>query len=422
MAQNGYLPRISDHLLQEHLEAMGAVLIEGAKWCGKTSTARQKACSVLMLQDPDQQESFKISIEVKPSLLLRGDTPRLLDEWQMYPVLWDAVRFAVDQREAVGQFILTGSAVPMDGAVMHTGTGRISRMLMRPMSLFESGDSNGDVSLKALFEGKTDIEGLSKLSIERLAYLVCRGGWPGAVKLDERAALQVANAYLEAVINADIHRVDGVEKNPDRVRLMLRSLARNVCTMSTAKTIIDDVVANDITMTEKTYSSYMNALKRIYVVENSPAWQPSLRSKTAIRSSEKRNFVDPSIGIAALHASPDYLLNDFETFGFYFESLCTRDIRVYTQALGGDVYHYRDKNGLEADMVIRLHNGQWAAIEVKMGSRQVDEAAEHLIALRERIDTSKVGEPAFLMVLTGGEYAYKRKDGVLNVPIGCLRE
>ncbi len=422
MAQNGYLPRISDHLLQEHLEAMGAVLIEGAKWCGKTSTARQKAGSVLMLQDPDQQESFKISIEVKPSLLLRGDTPRLLDEWQMYPVLWDAVRFAVDQREAVGQFILTGSAVPMDGAVMHTGTGRISRMLMRPMSLFESGDSNGDVSLKALFEGKTDIEGLSKLSIERLAYLVCRGGWPGAVKLDEKAALQVANAYLEAVINADIHRVDGVEKNPDRVRLMLRSLARNVCTMSTAKTIIDDVVANDITMTEKTYSSYMNALKRIFVVENSPAWQPSLRSKTAIRSSEKRNFVDPSIGIAALHASPDYLLNDFETFGFYFESLCTRDIRVYTQALGGDVYHYRDKNGLEADMVIRLHNGQWAAIEVKMGSRQVDEAAEHLIALRERIDTSKVGEPAFLMVLTGGEYAYKRKDGVLNVPIGCLRE
>jgi len=422
MAQNGYLPRISDHLLQEHLEAMGAVLIEGAKWCGKTSTARQKACSVLMLQDPDQQESFKISIEVKPSLLLRGDTPRLLDEWQMYPVLWDAVRFAVDQREAVGQFILTGSAVPMDGAVMHTGTGRISRMLMRPMSLFESGDSNGDVSLKALFEGKTDIEGLSKLSIERLAYLVCRGGWPGAVKLDEKAALQVANAYLEAVINADIHRVDGVEKNPDRVRLMLRSLARNVCTMSTAKTIIDDVVANDITMTEKTYSSYMNALKRIFVVENSPAWQPSLRSKTAIRSSEKRNFVDPSIGIAALHVSPDFLLNDFETFGFYFESLCTRDIRVYTQALGGDVYHYRDKNGLEADMVIRLHNGQWAAIEVKMGSRQVDEAAEHLIALRERIDTSKVGEPAFLMVLTGGEYAYKRKDGVLNVPIGCLRE
>jgi len=422
MAQNGYLPRISDHLLQEHLEAMGAVLIEGAKWCGKTSTARQKAGSVLMLQDPDQQESFKISIEVKPSLLLRGDTPRLLDEWQMYPVLWDAVRFAVDQREAVGQFILTGSAVPMDGAVMHTGTGRISRMLMRPMSLFESGDSNGDVSLKALFEGKTDIEGLSKLSIERLAYLVCRGGWPGAVKLDEKAALQVANAYLEAVINADIHRVDGVEKNPDRVRLMLRSLARNVCTMSTAKTIIDDVVANDITMTEKTYSSYMNALKRIFVVENSPAWQPSLRSKTAIRSSEKRNFVDPSIGIAALHASPDYLLNDFETFGFYFESLCTRDIRVYTQALGGDVYHYRDKNGLEADMVIRLHNGQWAAIEVKMGSRQVDEAAEHLIALRERIDTSKVGEPAFLMVITGGEYAYKRKDGVLNVPIGCLRE
>ena len=247
-------------------------------------------------------------------------------------------------------------------------------------------------------------------------------GWPGAIRLDEKAALHVAAAYLEAVINADIHRVDGIEKNPGRVRLFLRSLARNMCTLATAKTLIDDVVANDISMTEKTYTSYMNALKRIFVVENSPAWQPSLRSKTAIRSSEKRNFVDPSLGIAALQASPDHLLDDFETFGFFFESLCTRDIRVYSQTLGGDVYHYRDRSGLEADMIIRLHNGQWAAIEVKMGSKQIDEAAGHLIALRERIDTSRVGEPAFLMVLTGGEYAYKRKDGVLNVPIGCLKD
>jgi len=422
MNQNEYLPRISDGILNEHLETMGAVLIEGAKWCGKTSTARRMAGSVLMLQDPDQQENFKMTTQTKPSLLLRGNTPRLLDEWQMYPVLWDAVRFAVDQRGEVGQFILTGSAVPADGAAMHTGTGRITRMLMRPMSLYESGDSTGEVSLKMLFSGKTDIAGLSKLTIERLAYLICRGGWPGAIRLDEKAALHVAAAYLEAVINADIHRVDGIEKNPGRVRLFLRSLARNMCTLATAKTLIDDVVANDVSMTEKTYTSYMNALKRIFVVENSPAWQPSLRSKTAIRSSEKRNFVDPSLGIAALQASPDHLLDDFETFGFFFESLCTRDIRVYSQTLGGDVYHYRDRSGLEADMIIRLHNGQWAAIEVKMGSKQIDEAAGHLIALRERIDTSRVGEPAFLMVLTGGEYAYKRKDGVLNVPIGCLKD
>lgn len=422
MDPNEYLPRISDRILKEHLEAMGAVLIEGAKWCGKTSTARQIAGSMLMLQDPDQQEKYKIATQTKPSLLLRGDTPRLLDEWQMYPVLWDAVRFAVDQRGEVGQFILTGSAVPTDGATMHTGTGRITRMLMRPMSFYESGDSTGEVSLKELFNGKSDLEGFSKLSIEKLAYLVCRGGWPGTIKLEEKAALHVATAYLEAVVNADIHRVDGIEKNPDRVRLLLRSLARNICTLATAKTIIDDVAANEVSMTEKTYTSYMNALKRIFVVENSPAWQPSLRSRTAIRSSEKRNFVDPSMGIAALQASPDNLLDDFETFGFFFESLCTRDIRVYTQALGGDVYHYRDRSGLEADMIIRLHNGQWAAIEVKMGSKQIDEAAGNLIALRERIDTSRVGEPAFLMVLTGGEYAYRRKDGVLNVPIGCLKD
>lgn len=422
MDQNKYLPRISDSILKSHLEAMGAVLIEGAKWCGKTSTARQMAGSILMLQDPDQQEKYKIATQTKPSLLLRGDTPRLLDEWQMYPVLWDAVRFAVDQRGEVGQFILTGSTVPTDGATMHTGTGRITRMLMHPMSLYESGDSTGEISLRNLFVGKHDIEGFSKLSIEKIAYLTCRGGWPGAIKLEEKAALHVATAYLEAIVNADIQRVDGIEKNPDRVRLLLRSLARNTCTLATAKTIIDDVAANEVSMTEKTYTSYMNALKRIFVVENSPAWQPSLRSKTAIRSSEKRNFVDPSIGIAALQASPDNLLDDFETFGFFFESLCTRDIRVYTQALGGEVHHYRDRSGLEADMIIRLHNGKWAAIEVKMGSKQIDEAAGNLIALRERIDTSRVGEPAFLMVLTGGEYAYRRKDGVLNIPIGCLKD
>lgn len=422
MKNQKYMPRISDGVLKDHLEAMGAVLIEGAKWCGKTSTAKQMANSTLMLQDPDKQGSYELAIQTKPSLLLRGSTPRLLDEWQMYPILWDAVRFAVDERQKVGQFILTGSSVPEDGITMHTGTGRISRMLMRPMSLFESGDSTGEVSLSRLFNNQLDIEGFSSLSIEKIAYLICRGGWPGAIGMNEHAALQIATSYFDSVVNADIHRVDGVDKNPDRVRLLLRSLARNICTLSSAKTIMDDVSANEISITEKTYAAYINALKRIFVVENSAAWQPSLRSRTAIRSAEKRNFVDPSIGIAALQSSPDSLLDDFETFGFFFESLCTRDVRVYTQRLGGNVCHYKDKNGLEADIIIRLNNGQWAAIEVKMGSKQVETAAANLLALRECVDISKLGEPAFLMILTGGEYAYRRKDGILNVPIGCLRD
>lgn len=422
MEEKRYYSRLSDRLLDELLESTGSVLIEGAKWCGKTSSARQKAKSVLFLQDIDKAESYKMAIETKPSVLLQGENPRLIDEWQMYPVLWDAVRFAVDERQSVGQFILTGSAVPLDGATLHTGTGRIARMLMRPMSLYESGESNGTVSLRDLFNGKTDIEGNSDISIEKLAYLICRGGWPAAVHLSEKAALRIATTYTDAVINADVQRVDGMEKNPDRVRLLLRSLARNISTMATAQTIINDIVINDIVMSEKTYAAYMNALRRIFVVEDSPAWQPSLRSKTAIRTSAKRHFVDPSIATSVLRANPDKLLNDFKTFGFLFESLCTRDMRIYAQANDGNVFHYRDKSGLETDIIVQLNDGRWAAVEVKTGNKQIEESAANLLKMKAKINSEKMGDPCFLMVLTGGEYAFQRKDGVMIVPIGCLRD
>ena len=396
-----YRPRLTDRLLERTLASSGAVLIEGAKWCGKTRSAEQIAKSVLYLQDPDVSARYLQTAEVKPSLLLIGENPRLIDEWQMAPVLWDAVRFAVDRRGGTGLFVLTGSAVPSDNVTAHTGTGRIARLTMRPMSLSESGESNKSVSLAALFRGETDIAAVSNLSIEQIAFLIARGGWP-------------------AVVNEDISRVDGVEKNPERVSRLLRSLARNIATMVSAQTIIRDVESQDVGMSEKTFMSYMNALKRIFVVEDQLAWQPSLRSKTAIRTSSKRHFVDPSLAVAALRTGPDGLLADFETFGFLFESLCTRDMRVYAQVNDGNVYHYRDKNNLESDMVIQLNNGQWAPVEVKMGSRQVDEAAHNLKKLSKYVDTQKMGAPAFMMVLTAGEFAYRRDDGVLVVPIGCL--
>jgi predicted AAA+ superfamily ATPase len=422
MSDTTYLPRLCDNELQQALQSSGAVLIEGAKWCGKTSTASRAAKSTLYMQDPDHTASYLAMADVKPSLLLKGPSPRLLDEWQMAPVLWDAVRFEVDQRTETGQFILTGSAVPSDNVTAHTGTGRISRLLMRPMSLYESQESNGTVSLSRLFNGQADMESMSGLTIEQIAFALCRGGWPASVRLKGQAALRTATAYVEAIINHDVSRVDGVEKNPERVRLLLRSLSRNISTMATVKTIMDDMEAFDVSLSDKTVSFYLNALRRIFVVEDLPAWSPSLRSKTAIRTSVKRQFVDPSIAVAAMRTNPEGLLRDFNTFGFLFESLCTRDVRIYAQACDGDVFHYRDKNGLESDLIVRLRDGRWAAIEVKLGGKQEEIAAENLLRLKSKIDAEKMGEPSFLMVLTGGQYAYRRKDGVLVVPIGCLKD
>jgi hypothetical protein len=422
MNEKSYISRLCDESLQLSLQSSGAVLIEGAKWCGKTSTAGNASRSVLFMQDPDNAGSYLAMADTKPSLLLKGETPRLIDEWQMAPVLWDAVRFEVDNRAETGQFILTGSAVPSDNVTAHTGTGRISRLMMRPMSLFESLESNGAVSLRALFDGDQDIEAQSDLSIENIAFALCRGGWPASIKLQGKAALRMAMDYVEAVINYDVSRVDNVEKNPDRVRLLLRSLARNIATTATYQTIRTDMEATDITISDKTISSYMNALRRLFVVEDLPAWSPSLRSKTAIRTSEKRHFVDPSIATAVLRTNPEGILKDFQYFGFLFEALCTRDIRVYAQTNDGDVFHYRDKSGLESDLIVRLRDGRWAAIEVKLGKKQIDEAAENLLALKARIDEDKMGEASFMMVITGGQYAYRRNDGVLVVPVACLRD
>ena len=421
MNYSNYIIRISDRLLKSMLESTGAVLVEGAKWCGKTQSSLQLANSVVYMQDPDEGPGYLAIADTKPSLLLEGETPLLLDEWQMAPVIWDAVRFAVDKRGLMGQFILTGSATPSDNETSHSGTGRIARMLMRPMSLFESNESNGSISLKDLFDGKADIAAKSTLTIEQLAHAICRGGWPAAV-ISGKQSPQIAMNYVDAVINLDVQRVDGVEKDPERVRVLLQSLARNISTMATARTIMDDMQVNESSITDKTLGSYLNALRRIFVVEDVPAWQPSLRSKTAIRTSHKRQFVDPSIATAVMRTNAKGILQDFETFGFLFESLCTRDLRIYAQAVDGGVFHYRDKSELESDLVIKLHDGRWAAVEVKLGMKQIEEAAANLIKLQQKIDTVKMNHPSFLMVLTGGQVAYKRADGVLVVPIGCLRD
>lgn len=419
-----YLPRIADGLLRERLAASGAVLIEGPKWCGKTRTALENSKSQLFMQDPDKAVSYLKAADTKPSLLLKGDVPRLLDEWQTAPVLWDAVRFMVDQRGEPGQFILTGSAVPRDNVVQHTGTGRISRLLMRPMSLYESRESNGSVSLKALFDGETEIDSFSDLTIEQIAFAIVRGGWPASVGESETVALRHAIDYVEAIIHADVSRVDGIEKSPVRVRALLRSLSRNISTLATIKTIHDDIAMGngDESISEKTISQYLGALDRIFVTENLPAWNPVLRSKAAIRTSPKRQFVDPSIAAAVMRLTPAGLLEDFQYFGFLFESLCDRDLRVYAEAIDGQVFHYRDSSGLEADAVIALHDGRWAAVEVKLGSREIEEAAEHLLELQAKVHTEKMKAPSFLMVLTGTEVAYRREDGVFVVPVGCLRE
>jgi len=417
-----YLPRIIDQYLDSALEASGAVLIEGAKWCGKTSTAKQKAASVLLMQDPDYTLSYLKAADTKPSLLLKGETPRLIDEWQMAPVLWDAVRFAVDERNAAGLFILTGSAVPLEDVLKHTGTGRIVRILMRPMSLYESMESNGAVSLKDLFDGKTDIEGISSLTIENLAFALVRGGWPASIGAKESVALRRAYNYVDAVINQDVSRVDGIEKSPARVRALMRSYSRNIATMANMSTIRNDIAGDEDTISEKTIASYINALRRIYVIEDVPAWNPAMRSKTAIRTSPKRHFVDPSIAAAVMRATPQSILEDFNTFGFLFESLCVRDLRIYSQALDGEVFHYRDKSNLEADIIVHLNDGRWGAIEVKLGSKEIEEAAQNLLKLKEKIDLEKMKAPSFLMVLTGTQLAYRREDGVFNVPIGCLKQ
>lgn len=422
-----YKKRVVDEILDFYLESMGVVLIEGPKWCGKTRTGEEHAKSVVKLQDPDNVDKYRAAIKAKPSILLEGPTPRLIDEWQDFPVLWNAVRHLVDERGEDGQFILTGSVVPCEGKKdetppRHTGTGRIVRMRMRPMSLWESGESTGEISLSALFDGAGEVSGRSSIGVDEIAHLVCRGGWPQAVLAKTpRAAYMKSSSYVDEVVHEDVHRVDGVERNPDRVRNLLKSLARNISTMATNETILQDLKANDSSISEKTLSSYLNALRKIFLVEDVPAWSPSLKSRLAIRSAMKRQFVDPSVATAVLGATPRRLLNDFRSFGSFFESLCVRDVRVYAQTLDGEVRHYRDQTGLEADMIVALKDGRWGAVEVKLGADDIDSAAVGLKKLSAKVDVGRMGHPSFLMILTGTDLGYTRDDGVVVCPLGCLR-
>lgn len=421
-----YRKRIADDILKRKLEGKGAVLIEGTKWCGKTTTAEQVAASILYMDDPEKKEQNISMSELNPRRLLKGKTPRLIDEWQLAPKLWDAVRFEVDHRDALGQFVLTGSAVPADTKeITHSGTGRFTWLTMRTMSLYESDDSTGEVSLKELFDGKETIDGESNITIDRLAFLVCRGGWPQAVDMRDEIALDQARDYFDAVVRSDINRADNVQKNPERVRRLMLSYARNRGGQVPNTVLAEDISANDeVTISEETVASYINALRKIFVVEDMPAWNPNLRSKTAIRSSDTRYYTDPSIAAAALGIGPKDLLNDLRTFGFLFETLCIRDLRIFAEALGGQVYHYRDKDGLECDAVVHLRNGRYGLIEIKLGGdKLIEEGANTLKAMEAKIDTDKMKVPSFLMVLTGtGDYPYRRKDGVYVVPVGCLKD
>ena len=421
-----YRNRVVDSILQEKLEGKGAVLIEGPKWCGKTTTAEQIAKSVLYMDDPQSKEQNVNMAALNPKRLLSGETPRLIDEWQIAPKLWDAIRFEVDHRDDLGQFVLTGSAVPPDTKeITHSGTGRFSWLMMRPMSLYESGESTGEVSLSRLFEGKGEVDGESKLDLERIAFLICRGGWPRSIDMRDKIALNQAIDYYDAVVHSDINRADGVEKNPERVKRLMRSLARNQGQQIANTAIAADIAVNDeSTINQETVASYISALKKIFVVEDMPAWNPNLRSKSAIRTSDTRYFVDASIAAAALGIGPNDLINDLNTMGFLFETMCVRDLRVYAEALGGSVYHFRNKAGLECDAVVHLRNGSYGLIEIKLGGEKlIREGVETLTSLTESIDTSKMKEPAFRMILTAADqYAYRREDGIFVVPVGCLKD
>jgi len=424
-----YRKRIADEVLQDHLEASGLVLIEGTKWCGKTTTAEQHCSSVIYLNDPSQSEIYLRLAQTAPKILLEGDTPRLVDEWQDATELWDAARFEIDHRDkSTGQFIFTGSTVikkEKRDKMKHSGAGRVSWMQMRPMSLFESGESTGTVSLGHLFAG--DIQNAYKtneLDLRQIAYLICRGGWPASLGMSRKASLKQAYNYIDAVVNTDISTVDDVKRDAVFARRLLRSYARAQASQATISTIHSDLASNDDdTLTEETVSSYLSALRKLFVIEDSPAWNPNLRSKTAIRTSDTRFFVDPSIAAASLGIGPDDLISDLNTMGLLFETMCIRDLRVYADALNGDLYHYRDKNGLECDAVIHLKNGSYGLIEIKIGgSTLISEGIEALNKLSGKIDIDRMKKPSFKMVLTGtGSFAYKDESGVLVVPVGALR-
>lgn len=420
-----YYPRIADDILEYKLKTCGAVLIKGPKWCGKSTTAEQKANSIVYMQDARQKTQNIELAKNAPDIFLEGETPRLIDEWQVIPFIWDQIRFEVDHRDDLGQFILTGSAMPIeDEAYEHSGIGRIVPMTMRPMTLYESMDSNGSISLSDLFQEKPCKASKCNLNLKDYAFLLCRGGWPQAVGLEKEFALEQVYNFYHGLIHDDINRVFKRSKNPERFKRLMKSYARAISSSMSNAEIKKDMQANDDeALSDETISAYLNALSKLFIVEELSAWNPNLRSKTAIRTSNTRHFVDPSIACAALGLGPDDLINDLNTFGLLFESMCVRDLRVFSDKLNGQVYHYRDKKGLEADAIIHLRNGEWAAIEVKLSNQEsIEEGAIHLKELANKIDTTKMKAPSFLMVLTASNYAYRREDGVYVVPIGCLKD
>lgn len=421
-----YKHRIADRILERKVLGKGAVLIEGPKWCGKTTTAKQLSKSILDLGDSSVLMQSSQLIEISPKALLEGKTPRLIDEWQALPTIWDCIRSEVDRRGEPSQFILTGSSVlPEAEETIHSGTGRFAYIKMRTMSLYESGESTGSISLSDLFEGKSFEVLQNEMDIDELAYLICRGGWPWATLIPKEVALDQAFDYVDSVVQKDIQRVDKIKRSPDRARLLLRSYARNISQQISYATIRKDMLANDAsTLDEDTVADYVKALKKLFVIEDLAAWNPNIRSKAAIRTSDTRHFVDPSIGTAALRLGPKDLINDLQSFGLFFEDLVVRDLRVYAEALDGELYHYRDSSGLECDTVLHRRNGSYALLEVKIGGEnRINEGAANLLALAKNIDTNKISAPSFMAVIIGvGKYAYQRKDGVYVIPIGCLKD
>lgn len=420
-----YRPRIVDNILHRMLGGIGAVLIEGPKWCGKTTTAGRQANSVVYLDDPREISNNLRLADMDPSALLTGEPPLLIDEWQLAPKLWDTIRFTIDRRGMPGQFMLTGSAVPAKTEdINHSGTGRYAWLTMRPMSLWESGDSSGEISLGDLFNGESKLRGLNKLDLAKVAWLICRGGWPMAVNADPALALDQAIYYVDGVVRSDISKVDDIKRDQDLAMRILRSYSRHQGTQAALVTITDDVNSANTAHNPRTVGAYIEALRRIFVIEDCPAWNPNLRSKSAIRTLDTRYFVDPSIATAALGVGPGDLMNDLNTMGMLFETLCIRDLRVYTEALGGKIYHFRDRHGLECDAVAHLRNGKYGLIEVKLGGdKLIDEGAANLLKLKSKIDTDRMKGPSFMMILTAnGSRPYEREDGIKVVPIGCLKD
>jgi hypothetical protein len=419
-----YIERIVDREIKEKLSIMGAVLIKGPKWCGKTTSSKQIANSVLEMQNPDLQENYMELANTRPSLLLQGEKPKLIDEWQLAPKLWNAVRYAVDKNGIPGQYILTGSATPIEDDTLHSGVGRFAFITMKTMTLFESGDSNGKISLSEILNGNKNIDGIkTDLNYEKIAYVLCRGGWPNSVNLPEKQSLEIPKNYIDVLCDSDISRVDGVKRNPQLARAILKSYARQVSTIDSNQALFDDIKANYSDVSERTIIDYLDVLKKLYIIEEIEAWNPNIRSKTAIRTSNKKTMIDPSLAVAALGASPEEIMLDIRTYGLLFENLVNRDLSVYVNSIGGTLRHYRDRYNLECDNVIHFNDGRYALVETKLGGTKIKEAEEHLITLRNLIleNEPKIGEPEFMMIITGTDMAYTTEKSVLIVPIGCLK-